>query len=226
MTAPPRLAIRDLRVVFGGVPAVDGVDLNIAPGETVALLGPNGAGKSTLLAAVVGLVPAHAGTLLLDGADLSGLATGDRVRAGIGYAGGERRVFPGLTVRENLEVAIPGGRAARRRRLGEIMALFPALAERAGEAAWGLSGGLQQMVAIGRALAGRPGLLLLDEPVAGLAPAVAGELASRLGAVARAGASILLVEQDEAWARGLADRVVFLEAGRTRAGLAGGGAQQ
>ena len=207
------LSIRNLTAGYGGATALDDVSLTVAAGETVALLGANGAGKSTLLKALLGLVPAR-GDLWFDGADLGPLATEARVRRGIGYVPEGRRVFPGMSVRDNLEVAgLPAARD-RARDVERVFALFPDLAIKSGESAWRLSGGQQQMLSLGRALMGRPHLLLLDEPSLGLSPKLADEVFSAVGRIAAAGTAVLLAEQSAARALAVAPRAVLLRLGR------------
>lgn len=207
------LSIRDLTAGYGGVTALDGVSLTVAAGETVALLGANGAGKSTLLKALLGLVPAQ-GDLRFDGGDLSPLATEARVRRGIGYVPEGRRVFPGMSVRDNLEVAgLPGNRD-RALDVERVFALFPDLAGKSRESAWRLSGGQQQMLSLGRALMGRPRLLLLDEPSLGLSPKLADEVFAAVGRIAATGTAVLLAEQSAARALTVAPRAVLLRLGR------------
>lgn len=207
------LSIRNLTAGYGGATALDDVSLNVAAGETVALLGANGAGKSTLLKALLGLVPAR-GELRFDGADLGPLATEARVRRGIGYVPEGRRVFPGMSVRDNLEVAgLPAARD-RARDVERVFALFPDLAIKSGESAWRLSGGQQQMLSLGRALMGRPRLLLLDEPSLGLSPKLADEVFSAVGRIAAAGTAVLLAEQSASRALAVAPRAVLLRLGR------------
>ncbi|PWC37942.1 branched-chain amino acid ABC transporter ATP-binding protein [Azospirillum sp. TSO35-2] len=207
------LSITGVSAGYGGADALDGVSLTVAAGETVALLGANGAGKSTLLKAVLGLVPAR-GELRFDGADLGGLATEARVRRGIGYVPEGRRVFPGMSVRDNLEVA---GLAAARDRAEDVervFALFPDLARKSRDSAWRLSGGQQQMLSLGRALMGRPRLLLLDEPSLGLSPKLADEVFAAIRHIAAAGTAVLLAEQSAARALSAAPRAVLLRLGR------------
>ncbi|MDR6774442.1 ABC transporter ATP-binding protein [Azospirillum sp. BE72] len=207
------LSIRDLTAGYGGVMALDGVSLTVAACETVALLGANGAGKSTLLKALLGLVPAQ-GDLRFDGGDLSPLATEARVRRGIGYVPEGRRVFPGMSVRDNLEVAgLPDNRD-RALDVERVFALFPDLAGKSGESAWRLSGGQQQMLSLGRALMGRPRLLLLDEPSLGLSPKLADEVFAAVGRIAATGTAVLLAEQSAARALTVAPRAVLLRLGR------------
>ncbi|WP_434622309.1 ABC transporter ATP-binding protein [Azospirillum sp. B2RO_4] len=207
------LSIRNLTAGYGGASALDDVSLTVAAGETVALLGANGAGKSTLLKALLGLVPARGG-LRFDGADLGPLATEARVRRGIGYVPEGRRVFPGMSVRDNLEVAGLSAARDRARDVERVFALFPDLAIKSGESAWRLSGGQQQMLSLGRALMGRPRLLLLDEPSLGLSPKLADEVFSAVGRIAAAGTAVLLAEQSAARALAVAPRAVLLRLGR------------
>jgi branched-chain amino acid transport system ATP-binding protein len=210
----PVLAVEGLAAGWSGADVLQGVTLAVGPGEAVALLGANGAGKTTLLKSLIGLVPARAGALRLDGADVTRLPPERRARRGIGYVPEGRRVFPGMSVRDNLEVASRAGAAERARLLASVHALFPVLAERGAAAAWQLSGGQQQMLAIGRALMTAPRLLLLDEPSLGLAPKLAGEVLERVGAIARSGTAVLLAEQNVARALRLCSRGYVLRLGR------------
>jgi branched-chain amino acid transport system ATP-binding protein len=208
------LEIERLRVVHGAVVALDDVSLHLEHGEAMALLGANGAGKTTLLRAVVGLVRIDSGAIRFDGEDLARLPPERRARLGIGYVPEGRRVFAGMSVRDNLEVAARAPAAERRRRIGAVYDLFPALASRDGSAAWQLSGGQQQMLAIGRALMTAPKLLLLDEPSLGLAPKLAGEVFARIAAIAASGTAVLLAEQNAARATRLCRRAALLRLGR------------
>jgi branched-chain amino acid transport system ATP-binding protein len=186
-------------------------EVSVEAGEIVALLGGNGAGKTTLLETVLGF---HSGRVMLFGRDASMLSVEQRVHAGVGYVPQGRRVFAGLTVRENLEASssLPGSQ--RRRRVEEMLALFPMLGERPEARAWLLSGGQQQMLALARALMDRPRLLLLDEPTLGLAPVVVADLLRRLGAMTADGTAILLAEQRAALALGVAGRGMVLSRGQ------------
>ena len=210
----PLLVIDGLTAGYGGATALHGVSLSLRAGEAVALLGANGAGKSTLLRTILGLVPASAGRVRLDGDDITTLATERRVRRGLGYVPEGRRVFPGMSVRDNLEVASPLGRAARAGDVERVFALFPALAEKTADPAWRLSGGQQQMLAVGRALMGRPRLLLLDEPSLGLSPKLAGEVFAAVRAIAAEGTTVLVAEQSAARALSATSRAVLLRLGR------------
>jgi branched-chain amino acid transport system ATP-binding protein len=186
-------------------------EVSVEAGEIVALLGGNGAGKTTLLETVLGF---HRGRVMLFGRDASALAVEQRIALGVGYVPEGRRVFAGLTVRENLEAAssLPAGQ--RRQRVDEMLALFPMLGERPEARAWLLSGGQQQMLALARAMMDRPRLLLLDEPTLGLAPVVVADLLKRLGAMTVDGTAILLAEQRAALALGVARRGVVLSRGQ------------
>ena len=206
------LSVRGLTAGYGGATALDGVSLTGAAGETVALLGANGAGKSTLLKALLGLVPAR-GELSFDGADLGPLATEARVRRGIGYVPEGRRVFPGMSVRDNLEVAGLSAARDRAQDVERVFALFPDLAAKSRDSAWRLSGGQQQMLSLGRALMGRPRLLLLDEPSLGLSPKLADEVFAAVGRIAAAGTAVLLAEQSAARALKVAPRAILLRLG-------------
>jgi branched-chain amino acid transport system ATP-binding protein len=186
-------------------------EVSVEAGEIVALLGGNGAGKTTLLETVLGF---HPGRVMLFGRDASTLAVEQRIGLGVGYVPEGRRVFAGLTVRENLEASssLPAGQ--RRQRVNEMLALFPMLGERPEARAWLLSGGQQQMLALARAMMDRPRLLLLDEPTLGLAPVVVADLLKRLMAMTADGTAILLAEQRAALALGVARRGIVLSRGQ------------
>jgi branched-chain amino acid transport system ATP-binding protein len=193
----PVLALRDVRVSYGGIAALRGVSLHVGQGEVVALLGANGAGKTTTLGSAMRLLPLASGRVEYGGRDVSGVATEELVREGVSLVPEGRSIFAGLTVRENLELGAYGHRhrASMRETLDDVAALVPRLAERMRQDAATLSGGEQQMLAIGRALMARPRLLLLDEPSLGIAPKLARQIYEAIGAVAASGVSILLVEQ-------------------------------
>jgi branched-chain amino acid transport system ATP-binding protein len=195
-------------------------EVSVEAGEIVALLGGNGAGKTTLLETVLGF---HPGRVVLFGRDASALAVEQRIGLGVGYVPEGRRVFAGLTVRENLEASSALPAPQRRQRVEEMLALFPMLGERPEARAWLLSGGQQQMLALARALMDRPRLLLLDEPTLGLAPVVVADLLRRLAAMTADGTAILLAEQRAALALGIARRGVVLSRGQlVRRGPAAG----
>ena len=186
-------------------------EVSVEAGEIVALLGGNGAGKTTLLETVLGFRP---GGVMLFGRDASALAVEQRIALGVGYVPEGRRVFAGLTVRENLEASSSLPAAQRRQRVDEMLALFPMLGERPEARAWLLSGGQQQMLALARAMMDRPRLLLLDEPTLGLAPVVVADLLKRLTAMTTDGTAILLAEQRAAVALAVATRGLVLSRGR------------
>ena len=211
------LRVDGLQVRYGGIVAVRDLSFALGAGECVALIGPNGAGKSSTLRAISGLAPIAAGRISLLGDALAGLRPHAIARRGIAHVPEGRQVFRTLTVRENLELgAYPGaGRAAFARTLERVHALFPILAERAGQLAGTLSGGEQQMLAIGRGLAAAPRLLMLDEPSMGLAPAVTETIFAAIAQVHKEdGLAILLVEQRVAEALELSDHGYVLETGR------------
>ena len=208
------LSVDSLTVRYGTAAALEDVRLEIAPGEVVALIGANGAGKSTLLKAVMGLVPLSGGSVLLDAARIDRLPVERRTPLGLGYAPEGRRVFPGMTVRDNLEVAGRGSRQDRQVQLAEAYQAFPQLGQKRDVAAWQLSGGQQQMLAIARAMMARPRILLLDEPSLGLSPKLVHEVLTRLRGIARAGTAILLAEQNAAAALAVANRAAVLRTGR------------
>jgi len=205
MTRPepqtPLLRIEDLTVHYGAAQALFGVDLAVGQGETVALVGANGAGKTSLLKAIMGLVPPSGGRIIFNGADVTGSSAARMAARGVALCPEGREMFGDLTVRENLELgalALHIGAAELSRRLEEVYVRFPRLQERASQRTNTLSGGEQQMVAMGRALMARPRLLLLDEPSLGLAPLITDEIFEILKQLTRAGVTILLVEQNAA----------------------------
>ncbi len=211
------LDVRDLVAGYGRVEVLRGVSLHVQPGEIVALLGSNGAGKSTLNNTVCGLVPASAGRVGFDGADLTGAHYRDVVRAGLIQVPEGRRVFPNLTVRENLELgAFARGRERRGANLERVFATFPRLHERVAQRAGTMSGGEQQMLAIGRALMAEPRLLILDEPSLGLSPLLVEEMFALIRRLHAEGLSILLVEQNVGQSLEVADRAYVLENGSLR----------
>jgi branched-chain amino acid transport system ATP-binding protein len=214
----PKLAIDDLRVTYGPIVGTDGVSLALDPGETVALIGANGAGKSSTLKAVLGMASYARGRITLDGADLKGLKASAVVRRGVGYSPEGRRVFAQLSVLDNLKVgAIARERAELPDRLARVYGYFPLLEERARQRAGNLSGGEQQMLAIGRALMSRPAVLMLDEPSLGLAPVIVERIGDILRDIqAREGLAVLLAEQNATWALSLASRAVILDRGRVK----------
>ena len=211
------LSIEALDVRYGAAAALRGVTIAVGTNEAVALLGANGAGKSTLIKSVIGLVRPSAGRILFDGQPIETLRADRRARLGIGYCPEGRRTFPGLTVRENLAVGCWGDGKLRARRTDAMFALFPALAARPSTPAWQLSGGQQQMLAIGRSLMGAPRLLLLDEPSLGLSPLLTDEVLGRIPAIVAAGTAVLLAEQNAAKALRICTRAVILKLGQVAA---------
>jgi branched-chain amino acid transport system ATP-binding protein len=226
MTGPSLLAVAGLGVAYGPIVALRGVGISVAAGEAVALLGANGAGKSSLLRAIMGLVPVATGTIAFAGREIATLPPERRARLGLGYAPEGRRVFAGMSVDDNLDVACRSGAAERARRRASVLSLFPQLAEHAARRAWQLSGGQQQMLAVGRALMTGPSILLLDEPSLGLSPLLAAQLLASIRQICDGGMAVLLAEQNVAQALAICDRAYVLEAGRlVRAGAAGDLAQ-
>ena len=211
------LELRDVHAVYGRSHVLHGVSLTARAGEVVSLLGRNGAGKSTTLKAIVGLVEVTRGDIVLDGRSLRGLPTHAISRAGIGWVPEDRRIFADLTVRENLVVGEAGAApSARRWPIDRVFALFPKLAGLTHQRGGSLSGGEQQMLTIARTLMTGPRLLLLDEPSEGLAPVVIKALADNIAALKREGLTILLSEQNLAFARRLADRAYIIEKGEIK----------
>ena len=210
------LEVRGLEVAYGDARAVADVTLTVGPGEIVALLGPNGAGKSTLLKAIAGLLRPRAGTIRWEGEDLTRLGAHRIVERGIALVAEGRRLFGGMTLEENLELGAfaPRARQGLRRSLERVYALFPVLAERRRALVRTLSGGQQQMVAVGRALMSNPRLLMLDEPSLGIAPLLVRAILDALVEINRDGAAVFLVEQNVQAALGLARRAYILEGGR------------
>src|SRR5919198_219060 len=207
---PDLLAIEGLRAGYGQAVVLPGMSLSLPEGQVLALLGRNGTGKTTLINSIVGVVSRFSGKLALAGQDITGLRADQRARAGIGWVPQERNIFRSLTVEENMTaVAQPGPWT-----LEKVYAMFPRLAERRKNFGNQLSGGEQQMLAIGRALVLNPKVLLLDEPTEGLAPIIVEELLRALGTITRSGGICsVIVEQNAQKILGLADRVVILERG-------------
>jgi len=217
VTDAPLLAVDGLDVVYGRVPAIRGLSLEVAAGEIVGLIGPNGAGKSTTLHAIVGLVPPASGDVRLAGRSLRGRSPEQIARSGIALVPEGRRIFGGFSVEENLRL----GLAARRGNgvaapLDGVYELFPVLAEMRARPAGALSGGQQQQLAIGRALVAEPDVLLLDEPSLGLAPALVDLVFEALAAIRERGVTVLLVEQRAQRTVAFADRTYVLGNGELR----------
>ena len=211
------LSVRGLETRYGTAPALRDVSIAVAPGEAVALLGANGAGKSTLMKAIIGLLRASAGDILFDGQPIGAVRADRRARLGIGFCPEGRRTFPGLTVAENLAVACWAPTRVRAQRTEAMYELFPVLAERRATLAWKLSGGQQQMLAIGRSLMDAPRLLLLDEPSLGLSPRLTDEVLGRIPTILASGTAVLLAEQNAAKALQVCQRAVVLKTGRITA---------
>jgi branched-chain amino acid transport system ATP-binding protein len=222
---PILLEVRDAVVHYGRIQALHGVSLIVREGELVTLLGSNGAGKTTMMRAISGLRPLTSGSVWFDGREISKVKAHRRVTDGWIQAPEGRGVFPGMTVVENLEMGCYGrkfaNRAEHRERLDWILETFPRLAERRSQVGGTLSGGEQQMLAIGRALMARPRVLLLDEPSMGLAPMVISQIFKIISEINSTGTTILLVEQNAQQALTRSDRAYILETGRvTREGVA------
>jgi branched-chain amino acid transport system ATP-binding protein len=211
------LSVRDLDLYYGDAQALCGVSLEVPAGELVALVGANGAGKSSLIRAIAGMELPRSGTITFRDQDITGKDSHATANLGIGQVAEGRQVFPSLTVEDNLEVGalLPRARAKRKATMQEVFALFPRLAERRRQTAGTMSGGEQQMLAIGRCLMGLPDLMMLDEPSLGLAPLVVSELLRTIRLLnEEKGISILLVEQNVAASLKLAKHAYVLENGR------------
>jgi branched-chain amino acid transport system ATP-binding protein len=219
------LEINNMVCAYGQVTALKGISLSVKAGQLVALIGANGAGKSTTLRAISGLVPSRSGQMMFDGEDITGIGAQKVLSKGIAHCPEGRRVFPHMTVAENLDMG-----AYRRKDMSNvavdrdrIYADFPRLAERRKQAAGTLSGGEQQMLAIGRALMSRPRLVMFDEPSLGLAPNIVERTFSIIRAIRDSGTTVLLVEQNAFAALEMCDHAYLLESGRVV--LSGGGAE-
>ena len=211
------LRIRDVHAGYGATPILFGVSVEVRPGEAVALLGKNGMGKTTLMKTAMGFLKPWRGTIEYDGADLTRLTPHDIARLGIGFVPENRRIFPGLTVRENLELGLSAApkrsEALRKQRLDEVFAHFPRLSERIDQAGKTLSGGEQQMLAIARVMMAGAKLILMDEPTQGLAPAFIRHIRDMVGELKRLGVTVLLVEQNARVALSVCDRGYIMEKG-------------
>ncbi len=214
----PGLKVRDLHTYYGTSHILFDVSLEIEDRSTVCLLGRNGAGKTTTLKSIMGLATPRSGAILLDDLEIGGKSPVDIARLGVGYVPEERIIFPDLTVRENLEVGekTAPSYVVERWSVDAIYGLFPMLEALDGRVGAYLSGGEQQMLSIGRTLMGNPSLLLLDEPVEGLAPAVVSALSTQINRLKKMGLTILFSEQNLAFSEAIADRVFIIESGRIK----------
>jgi branched-chain amino acid transport system ATP-binding protein len=211
----PLLEVSDIHTHYGSIEALKGVSLSVEPGEVVTLIGSNGAGKSTTLRSISGLTPSSSGSVLFDGEEIAGVPAHEVVGRGVALAPEGRHCFPRMTVRENLELGAylrRGG--AQAEDYDRVFELFPRLKEREKQKAGTMSGGEQQMLAIGRALMARPKLLMLDEPSMGIAPILVQRIYETIGEINRTGVAILLVEQNANYALEAATRGYVLETGR------------
>lgn len=215
-SASALLSVENLSVDYGKVRAVTDINLSVEHGKIATMIGSNGAGKTTILKAITGLVKPAAGRILLDGQNIAGMETDRIVGCGVSLVPEGRRLFPSMTVLENLELGayLRKDPVAIRRDLERTLEYFPALKQRLDERAMNLSGGQQQMVAVGRALMAAPRLLLLDEPSVGLAPAIVQTIASIIRTISQNGTDVLVVEQNAHMALALAERAYVLENGR------------
>ena len=209
------LAVEGLDLYYGDAQALAGVSLEVAQGEIVAIVGANGAGKSSLIRTIAGIEKARAGRITFKGADITRLESHRICNLGIGQVAEGRQVFPSLSVEENLQMGalLPRARAGAPRALEEVYAMFPKLAERRGQLAGTLSGGEQQMLAIGRCLMGKPELVMFDEPSLGLAPVVVQEVLHAIRALNAKGLTVLLVEQNVAVSLRISGHAYVLENG-------------
>jgi branched-chain amino acid transport system ATP-binding protein len=210
------LEIENLHLYYGDAQALDDISLAAEEGELVAIVGANGAGKSSLIRTIAGIETPRSGRIRFRGADIAGEPSHRVCNLGIGQVAEGRQIFPSLTVEENLEMGalVPRARGRMRETMSEVFALFPRLAERRRQTAGTMSGGEQQMLAIGRCLMSRPELIMFDEPSLGLAPGLVQELFETIEALSERGLTILLVEQNVAHSLKLADRGYVLENGR------------
>ena len=210
------LQVNEIDCAYERIPAVQGVSLNVSEGEIVALIGANGAGKTTVLRAISGLLKPSRGSISFNGRLIHTMEAEEIVRLGVAHVPEGRRVFPGLTVVENLEVAAAWrhlGRSRLNEELDHVFELFPALRRRRASRGWSLSGGEQQMLALGRAVVAHPKLLLLDEPSLGLAPNLVLQVFQRIKEINQSGSAVLLVEQNAYLALEISSRAYLLENG-------------
>jgi len=210
------LQVQELDLCYGEARALDRVSLEVEEGEVVAIVGANGAGKSSLIRSIAGMEKPNAGKILFRGRDITGWESFATCELGIGQVAEGRQIFPSLSVEENLEMGaqLPRARRKAKRSLEDMYGMFPMLAERRGQTAGTLSGGEQQMLAIGRCLMGQPELIMFDEPSLGLAPLLVQEVLNTIRALNRRGLTILLVEQNVAVSLKISQRAYVLENGR------------
>ena len=212
------LQVNDLQVFYGRIQAIKGISFEVNQGEIVTLIGANGAGKTTTMKTMSGVRPVTAGSVVFDGQDITKAPSHKRVSVGIGQSPEGRGIFPGMSVRENLEMGMylraDRKSAAAAEDLERVLTLFPRLRERIDQAGGSMSGGEQQMLAIARALMGRPRLLLLDEPSMGLAPMLINQIFRIIKEINQQGTTVLLVEQNASKALGIAHRAYVLETGK------------
>lgn len=218
------LSVRQIEVYYDDFHVLHGVSLEVAKGELVGVVGANGHGKSTLLKAICGLVPVRSGAILYGGKPINGLTAPQRVAEGLVYVAEDRRLFPDMTVRENLLLGafLERGRRQERQTLARVFALYPRLQERQSQLARTLSGGEAQMLALGRGLMSSPDLLTIDEPSLGLAPKLVDSMLATIASLKASGTTILLVEQSLGLIEGIVDRVYRLEEGLLSGGEARG----
>jgi branched-chain amino acid transport system ATP-binding protein len=210
------LKLQNVDVFYGQIHALHAITLEVEDGEMAAIIGANGAGKTTTLRAISGLIPATPNSILFDGRSITHMRAENIVKLGIAHVPQGRRIFPGLTVRENLSIATSSWKKrgmSMDKELERVYGLFPRLLDREKQLGWSLSGGEQQMLAVGRALMSRPRLLLLDEPSLGLAPKVVEQMFETIRTINQEGTTVLLVEQNAVMALSVADRGYVLELG-------------
>ena len=210
------LDVRDLSVYYGDAQALEGVSLTVGEGEIVAIVGANGAGKTSLISAIAGIVQPRGGSIRFDGAEIAGFPSHRTCNLGIGQVAEGRQICPTLTVHENLEMGaiLPRARPGAAKAMAKVLQMFPRLGERSNQLAGTLSGGEQQMLAIGRCLMGAPRLIMFDEPSLGLAPAVVADVLRTIRTLHDEGMTVVLVEQNVAASLKLANRAYVLENGR------------